>query len=150
LDKNRLSEILEAIPQKPPFRFIDEIVEVNENHIRGNYTFKEDEFFYTGHFPDFPITPGVILTECMAQIGLVAFGIFLENISPENMKNVNIFFVKSDVQFHQMVKPGEKVTVSAEKEFFRLRRLQCKVIMYNQAGEKICSGTIAGMFAKNK
>ena len=69
-------EVLELIPQKPPFRFIDRLVELDESHAIGEYTFRDDEFFYKGHFPDNPVTPGVILIETMCQTGLVALGIY--------------------------------------------------------------------------
>ncbi|MDZ7846076.1 MAG: hypothetical protein U5L96_04560 [Owenweeksia sp.] len=56
---------------------MDDIDAVDENGISGHYRFKEDEFFYAGHFVGNPVTPGVILIECMAQIGLVSLGFFL-------------------------------------------------------------------------
>jgi 3-hydroxyacyl-[acyl-carrier-protein] dehydratase len=68
---------LKAVPQQDPFRFIDEILELDEEHIVGAYRFRPDEYFYRGHFPDWPVTPGVILIETMAQTGVVAFGIYL-------------------------------------------------------------------------
>ena len=58
-------QILELLPQQHPFRFVDEILEVDEQRISGRYTFRHDEFFYSGHFPGRPITPGVILLESM-------------------------------------------------------------------------------------
>ena len=70
-------EILELVPQQDPFRFINKILSVNENEIVGQYTFKQDESFYAGHFPGNPVTPGVILLETMAQTGVVAFGLYL-------------------------------------------------------------------------
>ena len=70
-------EIVSLVPQQAPFRFIDEIISLDEENISGAYRFKEDEFFYKGHFPERPITPGVILIETMAQIGATAFGIYL-------------------------------------------------------------------------
>ena len=70
-------EVLQAIPQQPPFRFIERIMELDSEHIVGGYTFKPDEFFYRGHFPGDPVTPGVILTEAMAQTGVVALGLYL-------------------------------------------------------------------------
>src|SRR3990167_2692935 len=73
------AELVEAIPQKPPFLFIDKILSVDENHIEGIYTFKPAEFFYQGHFPGNPLTPGVIMLESMAQVGLVAFGLYLHS-----------------------------------------------------------------------
>ena len=76
-DNGRLRQILEVIPQQAPFRFIDEITEIDRDHIVGSYMFRKDEFFYEGHFPGHPITPGVILVESMAQVAVVAFGIYL-------------------------------------------------------------------------
>ena len=70
-------EVLAMVPQQEPFRFIDEIVELSEDHIVARYTFREDADFYRGHFPGNPITPGVILTETAAQAAVVAFGIAL-------------------------------------------------------------------------
>jgi 3-hydroxyacyl-[acyl-carrier-protein] dehydratase len=148
LENQRFQEILACIPHQVPFRFIDEILEISPDHIVGAYRYKADESFYPGHFPGMPVTPGVILTETMAQIGLVAFGIFLENMRPDQMDQVKVFFTKSDVQFHKMVLPETRVIVKAEKDFFRLRKLQCRVRMETETGEKIASGILAGMFAK--
>ena len=75
-DKKTIEEVLSLIPQQYPFRFIDGILEMDEEHIVGTYRFREDEYFYRGHFPSQPITPGVILIETMAQTGVVAFGIY--------------------------------------------------------------------------
>ena len=61
-------QILELIPQKEPFRFVDEILEVNELKIVGAYTFHKTANFYEGHFPGNPVTPGVILLEAMCQL----------------------------------------------------------------------------------
>ena len=56
---------------------MEELTSITERGVEGFYTFKEEEFFYIGHFKDNPITPGVILTEVMAQIGVVCLGIYL-------------------------------------------------------------------------
>ncbi|MDX1428125.1 MAG: hypothetical protein R3206_09910, partial [Salegentibacter mishustinae] len=69
--------ILKKLPYTKPFLFVDELLKVNENSAEGRYTFPVDSFFYKGHFKNNPVTPGVILTECMAQIGVVSLGIFL-------------------------------------------------------------------------
>ena len=71
------AEVLTMVPQQEPFRFIDEIVELDSEHIVAQYTFPESSDFYRGHFPGNPITPGVILIETAAQAGVVAFGIYL-------------------------------------------------------------------------
>ncbi len=72
-----LKTIVQQLPYSRPFLFVDELTSVNENGSEGFYTFREDEYFYQGHFKNHPVTPGVILTECMAQIGLVCLGIYL-------------------------------------------------------------------------
>ena len=72
--------IIQLLPYKPPFLFVEELSHISENGSEGYYTFKNDEFFYQGHFKDRPITPGVILIEVMAQIGVVCLGIYLSLI----------------------------------------------------------------------
>ena len=139
-------EILKFIPQQKPFRFIDEILEVDENSIMGCYTFKKDEFFYQGHFPEMPITPGVILTECMAQIGLVALAIFLVGKEDLTKNNYKTLFTSSYVDFKRMVKPEEKVIVKSEKKYFRFKKLCCDVRMETPEGDLICSSELSGMF----
>ena len=88
-DAGVIQEVLDLVPQQPPFRFIDEIIRLDEEQIVGAYRFREDEYFYRGHFPGRPITPGVILIEAMAQVGVVAFGIYLlacqKNMRPSQM-----------------------------------------------------------------
>ncbi len=54
-------ELLELLPQQEPFRFVDEILAVDEDSISARYTFRPDADFYRGHFPGNPVTPGVIL-----------------------------------------------------------------------------------------
>src|SRR5437016_5573312 len=66
--------VLDAMPHRPPFRFIDEILELDEDHIVAAYRYSADADFYRGHFPGNPITPGVLLLEAMAQAGVVAHG----------------------------------------------------------------------------
>ena len=72
-------EIISQLPYSEPFLFVDEITSITENGAVGNYSFDENSYFYKGHFKDNPVTPGVILTEVMAQIGVVCLGIYLLN-----------------------------------------------------------------------
>jgi 3-hydroxyacyl-[acyl-carrier-protein] dehydratase len=70
-------DIISKLPYSKPFLFVDEIISINENGVEGHFTFDENLDFYKGHFEHYPVTPGVILTETMAQIGLVCLGIFI-------------------------------------------------------------------------
>ncbi len=138
-------QIIQLLPYQKPFLFVDGIETISEDGVTGYYTFKEDESFYEGHFKDNPITPGVILTECMAQIGLVCLGIYLlrselnENVKPQ------IALTSHQMDFYLTVLPNEMVTVISEKEVFRFNKLKCKVKMMNEKGELVCRGIISGM-----
>ena len=136
--------VLEKIPQQKPFRFVDEIVEIDENHVIGKYTFNEDEFFYAGHFPGNPITPGVILIETMAQIGLVALGIYL-NLVDHGGKNVITLFAESEAEFSNPVLPGATVYVKSEKLFYRRGKIKAKVEMTLESGELVARGILSGV-----
>ena len=139
----RYQEIISKLPYSKPFLFVDELVSINENGVEGNYTFDANLDFYKGHFKDNPVTPGVILTEVMAQIGVVCLGIFLLN--DEVNKNILIALTSNEIEFLKPVYPNEKVTVISEKIYFRFGKLKCKVKMLNAKNEEVCSGTIAGM-----
>ena len=136
-------EIILNLPYSKPFLFVDEIVSINENRVEGNYTFDADLEFYKGHFKNNPVTPGVILTEVMAQIGVVCLGIFLLNNKIN--KSTIIALTSNEIDFIKPVYPNEKVTVISEKIYFRFGKLKCKVKMINNLGIEVCNGTIAGM-----
>jgi len=137
------AEIISKLPYSEPFLFVDEITTIDENGVEGNFTFKEDLDFYKGHFKNNPVTPGVILTEVMAQIGVVCLGIYLLNELVT--KNTSIALTSNEIEFLKPVFPKEKVTVISEKIYFRFGKLKCKVKMINQLGIEVCNGTIAGI-----
>ncbi len=148
-DQETMDVVLKAVPQQYPFRFIDEIIELDENHIVGAYRYREDEYFYKGHFPDHPITPGVILIETMAQTGVVAFGLYLtmrqNTFSLEDTKQLTTLFTFVEgVEFNNIVSPGERVIIRGEKVYFRRGSLKTKVSMERETGENICFGVLAG------
>ena len=142
-------EIISLLPYSKPFLFVDSIEKMNESSVCGTYKFRKDEFFYKGHFKNYPITPGVILTETMAQIGLVCLGIFLLKDEIIHGNIPEFAFVSSNVEFLVPVFPGEKVVVVSEKIYFRFGKLKCKVQMLNSREEIVCKGIIAGI-VKNK
>lgn len=138
--------ILQRLPQQAPFRFADRIIEIDENYIAGQYRFKEDEYFYKGHFPGNPITPGVILTETMAQLGVCSLSLYL--LLKDGMsegENVSTLFTDANVEFSNPVLPGELVTVKAKKVFWRRRKLRCECELRLENGDLAASGTLSGM-----
>ncbi|MEN6375036.1 MAG: beta-hydroxyacyl-ACP dehydratase [Smithella sp.] len=149
-DADIVREVLELVPQQEPFRFIDEIIALDEDEIVGTYRFRENEFFYHGHFPGRPITPGVILVETMAQIGVVAFGMYLlacqKNVRPSQMKSpLSLFSFMDNVEFKGIVVPGERVIVKGKKIYFRKGAMKVDIVMERENGEVICLGKLAGM-----
>jgi 3-hydroxyacyl-[acyl-carrier-protein] dehydratase len=148
-DRETMVRILNSVPQQHPFRFIDEILELDDEHIVGSYRFREDEYFYRGHFPDQPITPGVILIETMAQMGVVAFGLYLYtkqiNTSIDASKELTTLFTLAEgVEFTGLVMPGERVITRGQKIYFRMGNLKSKVTMERENGEMVSSGVLAG------
>ncbi|MNQ07490.1 3-hydroxyacyl-[acyl-carrier-protein] dehydratase FabZ [compost metagenome] len=141
--KMKKQEIISRLPYSKPFLFVDEIIQINENGVEGAFTFDEHLDFYKGHFKENPVTPGVILTEVMAQIGLVCLGIFILDDSFNS--DTSIALTSTDVEFLKPVFPNEKVIVVSEKVYFRFGKLKCKVSMKNEKEETVCTGTISGM-----
>jgi 3-hydroxyacyl-[acyl-carrier-protein] dehydratase len=133
--------VLAAVPHRPPFRFIDEIVELDHDHIVAAYRFRPDADFYRGHFPGNPITPGVLLVEAMAQAGVVAHGIFLLGGDPGMLT----LFTDATVEFTGIVRPGQRVIVRGRKLVFRRSLLRSAVEMMLEDGTVVCSGTLSGM-----
>ena len=140
-------EVLERIPQREPFRFIDEILELGDEHIVAAYTFRPDLDFYRGHFPGRPITPGVILVEAMAQAGVVGLGIHLlsREMGPEEAEKYTTLFSDATVEFSGIVEPGTRVVTTGRKVFFRRRKLRSEVEMRREDGTVVCSGTLSGV-----
>ncbi len=148
-DREMRELILKSVPQQHPFRFIDEIGSLNEKSIVGSYRFQTDEYFYKGHFPGRPITPGVLLIETMAQTGVVALGLYLTKLEgkrslEETLKMITLFTLAEQVEFMGIVLPGERVIVRGEKIYFRRGSLKTKVTMERENGDLVCSGILAG------
>lgn len=139
------NQIISLLPYQEPFLFVDDLIMVSSEGITGNYTFKNNAHFYKGHFKNNPVTPGVILIECMAQIGLVCLGIYLLKDELSINNNPQIALTSSQIDFFLPVFPGEKVTVISEKEVFRFNKLKCKVKLFNSKNELVSRGLISGM-----
>ena len=145
-------QVLALLPQQAPFRFVDEITEVDAQHIVGKYTFKPTEFFYAGHFPGKPVTPGVILLESMCQLGVVCQGIYLVGIElpPEEHNDWLTLFSDAQVEFLQSVLPGETVTIKGKLEFWRRKKLRANVSMYLSDGTLAATCNASGIGVRNE
>jgi 3-hydroxyacyl-[acyl-carrier-protein] dehydratase len=107
-----LAEIQAAIPHRAPFLLIDEIVQRDERRIVCRKTFRPDEYFYAGHYPHYPLTPGVLLCEAAMQAGAVLLSGFLP--AGTSGARVPVATRMNDVRFKRMVKPGDTIDIEVE------------------------------------
>ncbi|MEE8367750.1 MAG: 3-hydroxyacyl-ACP dehydratase FabZ family protein [Thermoanaerobaculia bacterium] len=143
-------QVLELLPQQEPFRFVDRILELDAEHIVATYRFRPEADFYRGHFPGKPVTPGVLLLEAVAQVGVVALGIYLFALdhSRDELERTVTLFADAEVEFSGIVLPDTEVTISAEKVFWRRNKLRSKATMTLADGTLVCAATISGMGVK--
>jgi 3-hydroxyacyl-[acyl-carrier-protein] dehydratase len=104
------TEIESLLPHREPFLFVDEIVRADSEKIIARHVFTEKEFFFKGHFPGYPVVPGVILVETMAQSG----GAGLRKLGV--LGGGALFFLATvdKVKFRRQVRPGEEVRSEIE------------------------------------
>ncbi|WP_353101576.1 3-hydroxyacyl-ACP dehydratase [Myroides odoratus] len=135
--------ILEHIPHRFPYRFIDSISEVSDNHIVGFCCLNEESFFYQGHFFANPITPGFIITEIMAQIGILGLGLYLNKKNIADVKSA--FLTTADVKFYNISYPGDNIRVVSNLIYYKFNNIKCNISAHNQDGILICKGIFSGV-----
>lgn len=106
LDVNRIMDIL---PHRYPFLFVDRIVEVEEKKVVGIKNVTINEPFFQGHFPGHPILPGVVIIEAMAQVG----GVAALNMK-ENVGKLAYFLSIDNAKFRKPVVPGDVLRIEVE------------------------------------
>ena len=105
-----MSEIEKLLPHREPFLFVDEIVQADDKKIIAKHVFTEKEFFFAGHFPEYPVVPGVILVETMAQSG----GAGLRKLGVLRDDALFFFATVYKVKFRRQVRPGDEVRSEIE------------------------------------
>jgi 3-hydroxyacyl-[acyl-carrier-protein] dehydratase len=105
-----ISAIKQAIPHREPFLLLDEIVEQTDARIVCRKTFTGDEFWYQGHYPGQPLTPGVLLCEAAMQAGAV----LLSCRAGELHGKMPVATRLNNVQFKKLVRPGDTVEIDVE------------------------------------
>ncbi len=101
--------ICQLIPHRPPMLLIDRVIACDDQSIHAEKSFRPDEFFFQGHYPDFPLVPGVILCECAAQAAAVLLAQRATNVA-----GVPVLTRMNDVRFKRMVRPGDRLEVHVE------------------------------------
>jgi 3-hydroxyacyl-[acyl-carrier-protein] dehydratase len=105
-----LEQIKAAIPHREPFLLVDEIVEYSGNRIVCRKRFRGDEFWYSGHYPGFPLTPGVLLCEAAMQAGAV----LLAKCAGGDNARLPVVTRMNNVKFKSMIRPGDTVDLFVE------------------------------------
>ncbi|MGE0760700.1 MAG: 3-hydroxyacyl-ACP dehydratase FabZ family protein [Pirellulaceae bacterium] len=99
-----LDRIQAAIPHRPPMLLVDDIVSQTDDRIVARKTFRADEFFFQGHYPGFPLVPGVILCEAAMQAGAILLSRFVES-----GRGVPVATRLQDVKFKRMIRPDDTI-----------------------------------------
>lgn len=105
-----MEEILKAIPHRPPFLFVDKIIEITDTKIKATRKVSPQEEYFKGHYPGNPIMPGVLICEAIFQSG----AILLSRIIGQVDDAVPVLVRINNARFKSMVKPGDTLELEAE------------------------------------
>lgn len=126
-------DIENLLPHRKPFLFVDEIVSADSESVVATHTFTEEEFFFKGHFPEYPVVPGVILVETMAQAG----GAGLSYLKTFDEGSLFFLATVDKVKFRNQVRPGD--TVRMEIKNLRVSKKMIKQSGICYVGENIAA-----------
>ena len=102
-----MEDVLAAIPQRPPFLFVDKIISKDDHSITTQRILREDESFFQGHFPGNPIMPGVLLCEACFQTGAILMG-------NTGQPGLGVVTRIKDTKFRNIAKPGDTLTITVK------------------------------------
>ena len=109
-------KITDLIPHRPPFLFIDEVVEHDAETLTARRTWSAEEDFYSGHYPGSPITPGVLLCEAAFQAGAAYLSLQAQAAGAAPGEGVPLLAKVGDVRFRNPVFPGDQVLITVAKK----------------------------------
>ena len=110
-----MTEVEKLIPHRPPFLFVDEIVSHDGEVLVAKRTWRADEYFYHGHYPGAPITPGALLCEAVFQTGALLMAKLLGG-EAGGQGGVPLLTKVTDVRFRLPVYPGDTITIEVRRK----------------------------------
>lgn len=103
--------IMTQIPHRPPFLWLDRVLDLTENSIRAEMAVSADLEIFKGHYPDYPIMPGVLLCEAVFQAGALLISKTLRK--QEELKGVPVLTRIIGAKFKREVRPGDRISIVA-------------------------------------
>ncbi len=136
-----MNQIYQALPHRPPMLLVDEIVSQDQCQIVCRKTFRVEEYFFQGHYPDYPLVPGVILCECGVQSGAILLAGHVVGGD-----SVPVLTKLDNVRFKKMVRPGETIEmhVQLDEQLAIAFYMSAKIICENQTAARfsfVCTAT---------
>lgn len=141
-----IEKIKEILPHRYPFLFLDKILNLEENKVVALKQVTYNEWFFIGHFPNFPIMPGVLMIEAMAQAGGV---LICESLKMEEKDFVPLFLGIEKAKFRKIVKPGDTLIIEAElkNKIGNIFKITSKIKVNEQV---VCEGELILGFEKKE
>ena len=102
-----VNEIRQILPHRYPFLLVDRIVELEAERIVGIKNVTVNEPFFNGHFPDFPVMPGVLIMESMAQVA----GVLVLSSIPDRHTKLVLLASVEEAKFRKQVRPGDQLRI---------------------------------------
>jgi len=126
-----MTDIKDLLPHRPPFLYVDKLDEVSGERIVGTRKYTDEDYFFKGHFPGYPVVPGVVLVESMAQCGGAG-------VAQSGVLGGRLFFLATvdKVKFRKQVLPGDEVR-------FEIRNIQISARGIRQSGKAYVGEEVA-------